>query len=437
MMRALAGVWKSGDLRKRLLFTLMILAIYRIGVVIPVPGVNATVLQSAAGKNAFVGLLNTFSGGALLNYSIFSMSIYPYVTASIIVQLLQMGVIQRWEDWSKEGETGRAKLTQWTRYLTVFLGLVQSVALTFSFSRTLGAGFIQNPSIWTFALIAITLTSGTTFLMWLGEQITDKGVGNGISVIIFLSILSRLESLIPQLYNNWFVAHPGELFLNILKVVIALAVTLVLVIFTIFVWQGIRRIPVQYTRRQVGGTIYGGQNTHLPFRVNAAGVIPVIFATSILFFPTIVAQFFQGKAWADWIMATFSTTGWLYPTAEFVLIIVFTYFYTYVQLNPQQLAENMQKNSGYIPGVRPGKPTEDYLVWLMNRLSLVGGLFLAVVSLIPLLVFPAAGLQNSMGYFGGTSLLIVVTVAIMTVDQLHGQTLTRSYKGFIRPAGRS
>lgn len=216
MFQTLTGVWKAKDLRKRLLFTLMILAVYRIGVVIPVPGVNASALQAIANKSAVVGLLNTFSGGALNQFSIFSMSIYPYVTASIIVQLLQMGVIPIWEDWSKEGETGRAKLTQWTRYLTVFLGLVQSVALTYSFSRELGTGFIADPTIWTFALIAITLTSGTTFLMWLGEQITDKGIGNGISVIIFLSILSRLETVIPQIYTSWFYAHPDQLFLNII-----------------------------------------------------------------------------------------------------------------------------------------------------------------------------------------------------------------------------
>ena len=432
MLQMLANVWRAGDLRKRLLFTLMILAIYRIGVVIPVPGVNASLLQSAAGKNAFVGLLNTFSGGALLNFSIFSMSIYPYVTASIIVQLLQMGVIKQWEDWSKEGETGRAKLTQWTRYLTVFLGMIQSVALTYSFSRQLGSGFITNPSIGTYAVIAITLTAGTTFLMWLGEQITDKGIGNGISIIIFLSILSRLETVIPTLYNTWFIAHPNELFLNFVKLAILLIAMLLITVFVVFVQQGVRRIPVQYTKRQVGGTIYGGQTTHIPFKVNAAGVIPVIFATSLLFFPLIVGQFIPSNPVASWFLTNFQPNSVYYPTAEFVLIVAFTFFYTYVQLNPEQLAEQMQKNSGYIPGVRPGKATEEYLVWIMNRLSLVGGMFLAVVSVIPLAFIPLTGQSNLSFYFGGTSILIVVQVALDTLQQLRGQTLQRSYRGFIR-----
>lgn len=432
MFQTLTGVWKAKDLRKRLLFTLMILAVYRIGVVIPVPGVNASALQAIANKSAVVGLLNTFSGGALNQFSIFSMSIYPYVTASIIVQLLQMGVIPIWEDWSKEGETGRAKLTQWTRYLTVFLGLVQSVALTYSFSRELGTGFIADPTIWTFALIAITLTSGTTFLMWLGEQITDKGIGNGISVIIFLSILSRLETVIPQIYTSWFYAHPDQLFLNIIKVVILLAIVLALVVFVVFVQQGVRRIPVQYTQKQVGNKVYGSQSSFLPFKVNAAGVIPVIFASSLLFFPTIVAQFFRGHPASDWIINNFSPTSWIYAAVEFVLIVAFTFFYTHVQLNPSQLAENMQKNAGYILGIRPGKATEEYLIRIMNRLSLIGGLFLAVVSVIPLAFVGITGLTTVAFYFGGTSLLIVVGVAIDTMRQLEGQMLQRSYRGFIR-----
>ncbi len=432
MLRTIAGVWKARDLRRRLLFTLFILAVYRIGVVIPVPGVNASLLQSIAAKSAFVGLLNTFSGGALYRYSIFSMSIYPYVTASIIVQLLSMGVIQQWEDWSKEGETGRAKLTQWTRYLTVFLGLVQSVAMTYSFTRQLGTGFIVDPSIWTYTLIALTLTAGTTFLMWLGEQITDKGVGNGISVIIFLSILSRLETVIPDIYTSWFYAHPDQLFLNILKVVVLLVVMTIMVVFVIFVQQGVRRIPVQYTQRQVGQRVYGGQSAHIPFKVNAAGVIPVIFATSILFFPTIIAQFFHGNAVANWFETNLSPTSWIYAAVEFVLIVGFTFFYTFVQMNPAQMAEQMQKNAGYILGVRPGKSTESYLIKLMNRLSLVGGLFLAIVSLIPLAFVGVTGLQGVAYYFGGTSLLIVIGVALDTMRQLEGQMLQRSYKGFIR-----
>lgn len=432
MWETLTGVLKARDLRKRLLFTLMVLAVYRIGIDIPVPGVNASLLAGLAGKSAFVGLLNTFSGGALSRFSVFSMSIYPYVTASIIVQLLQMGVIPQWEEWAKEGETGRARLTQWTRYLTVILGLIQAGALTFSFSKQLGSGFIQDPSIWTYIVIMITMTAGTTFLMWLGEQITDKGVGNGVSVIIFLSILSRLESVIPTIYTNWFYAHPDQLFLNIVKVVILLVAVLALTVFVIYVQQGIRRIPVQYAKRQVGNTVYGGQSTHIPFKVNAAGVIPVIFATSVLFFPTIIGQFFQGNPVANWFIATFSPQSYVYAIIEFVLIVAFTFFYTFVQLNPTQLAEQMQKNAGYILGIRPGKDTEDYLIRIMNRLSLVGGLFLGVVSVIPLAFGNLTGMSNLAFSFGGTSILIVIGVALDTMRQLQGQTLQRSYKGFIR-----
>ncbi len=432
MMYSLGKLWKAKDLRKRVLFTLLFLAIYRIGAVIPVPGVNAQLLQSMAGKSPLIGILNTFSGGALYNFSIFSMSIYPYVTASIVVQLLQMGVIKQWEDWSKEGETGRVKLNQWTRYLTVALGLIQSVALTFSFSRQIGSGFITDPSLWTYAVIAITMTAGTTLLMWMGEQITDKGVGNGISVIIFLSILSRVEVIIPQIYSNWFYAHPDQLFLNIIKVVIMLVGLLLITTFIVFVQQAVRRIPVQYTRQQVGMKVYGGQTTHIPLKVNAAGVIPIIFATSVLFFPTIIAQFFRGNNVADWIINVFTPTSNWFVGLEAVLIIAFTFFYAFIQINPQQLAENMQKSSGYILGIRPGKDTENYLVRLINRLSLIGGLFLAVISVVPTIVSAVTGLSGIVYYFAGTSLLIVVSVLLDTVKQLKGQMLQRSYKGFIR-----
>ncbi len=432
MMYSLGKLWKAKDLRKRVLFTLLFLAIYRIGAVIPVPGVNAQLLQSMAGKSPLIGILNTFSGGALYNFSIFSMSIYPYVTASIVVQLLQMGVIKQWEDWSKEGETGRVKLNQWTRYLTVALGLIQSVALTFSFSRQIGSGFITDPSLWTYAVIAITMTAGTTLLMWMGEQITDKGVGNGISVIIFLSILSRVEVIIPQIYSNWFYAHPNQLFLNIIKVVLLLVGLLLITTFIVYVQQAVRRIPVQYTRQQIGMKVYGGQTTHIPLKVNAAGVIPIIFATSVLFFPTIIAQFFRGNKVADWIINVFTPTSHWFVGIEAVLIIAFTFFYAFIQINPQQLAENMQKGSSYIVGIRPGKETENYLVRLINRLSLIGGLFLAVISVVPTIVAAITGLSGIVYYFAGTSLLIVVSVLLDTVKQLKGQMLQRSYKGFIR-----
>lgn len=433
MWQTLGRLWRAKELRKRILITLLFLAVYRIGAVIPVPGVNASLLQSIAGKSPLVGVLNTFSGGALSNFSIFSMSIYPYVTASIVVQMLQMGVIKQWEDWSKEGETGQIKLNQWTRYLTIALGLFQSVAMTISFSREIGAGFIVDPSIWTYAVIAITMTAGTTLLMWMGEQITDKGVGNGISVIIFLSILSRVEVIVPQIYSNWFYAHPDQLFLNIIKVILLLVALLVITMFVIFFQQAVRRIPVQFTRQQIGLKVYGGQNTHIPLKVNAAGVIPMIFATSVLFVPTIVSQFFRNNKVAEWFLNYFSPTSNWFVGIEAILIIAFTFFYTFIQINPQQMAENLQKGSGYIPGIRPGKETEKYVTKLINRISLIGGLFLAVLTVIPSFVSAFTGLTGILYYFAGTSILIIVSVTLDTVvKQLQGQILQRSYKGFIR-----
>ncbi|MBX6396061.1 MAG: preprotein translocase subunit SecY, partial [Alicyclobacillaceae bacterium] len=341
MFRTIANIWKVRDLRNRVLFTLAMLAVFRIGSYIPVPSVNAAVLKQL-GENPVFGLLNTFSGGALQNFSIFAMSITPYITASIIVQLLSMDVIPRFAEWAKEGEHGRRRLAQITRYLTVVLGLIQAVGLSISFNRTL-PGLIVNPGFATYALIAITLTAGTAFLMWLGEQITEKGVGNGISIIIFAGIVARLEGAVRTVYQSWFYQHPDQLFLNVVKVVLMLVGIVLVIMAVIFVQQGVRRIPVQYSKRLVGRRMYGGQTTHIPLRVNAAGVIPVIFATSLLLFPATIAQFFRGHRFADWVLSVFSYRSTTYLVLEVLLIIGFTYFYTYVQINPQQLADQMRK----------------------------------------------------------------------------------------------
>jgi len=284
MFATVANIWKVHDLRRRVLFTLFWLLVYRIGTFLPTPDVNPSVLKQLSGSSPIFGLLNTFSGGALGNFSIFAMSVTPYITASIIVQLLTMGVVRRFEDWSKEGEYGRRKLTQVTRYGTVVLALIQSIGFSISFNR-IEPGLVIHPGLTSYALIALTLTAGTTFLMWIGEQITESGLGNGISILIFTSIISRVEKGVQVIYTSWFYQHPERLFLNVLLVVLMLAGVVVVIAGVIYVYQGVRRIPIQYAKRVVGRKMYGGQSTHLPLKVNAAGVIPVIFATSLLFFP--------------------------------------------------------------------------------------------------------------------------------------------------------
>lgn len=430
MFSTLANIWKVSDLRRRVLFTLTMLAVFRVGSYIPVPNVNAKLFDPS--QNAFLGILNTFSGGALQNFSIFAMSITPYITASIIVQLLTMDVIPKFAEWSKEGEHGRKKLAQITRYLTVILGLVQAIGFSLSFDRMI-PGLIIDKGFATFALIAITLTAGTAFLMWLGEQITEKGIGNGISLIIFAGIIAQIPRGINAIYNAWFYAHPERLAMNLIFVALLVIAIILVIVGVIYVQQGVRRIPVQYAKRVVGTKMYGGQSTHLPLKVNAAGVIPVIFATSLLIFPSTLASWFQPRPWANWIVANFSPTldkvNWMYMTLEVLLIIGFTYFYTSVQINPEQLADQMRKNSGYIPGVRPGKPTELFIIRVMNRITLAGALFLAAVSVLPILFTNITTLNL---YFGGTSLLIVVSVALETMKQLESQLLQRHYKGFIR-----
>ncbi|WP_067928097.1 preprotein translocase subunit SecY [Alicyclobacillus shizuokensis] len=426
-MQTFLNLWKLKHLRRRILFTLFMIAIYRIGTYIPVPDMNTALLNNPSNQNPLFDLLNMFSGGAFYRFSIFAMSVTPYITASIIVQLLQTGVIPRFEEWSKEGETGRRKLTQVTRYLTVALGLLQAAGLTFSFHR---GGLLYEDTWWWYILIVIALTAGDTLLMWFGEMITEKGVGNGISIIIFVSIIARLGQLGQEVYSNWFAPNPGDWFMNGLKVLLLAAGVVLIFGLIVFVQQAERKIPVQYAKRVVGRTIYSGQQTHIPLKVNAAGVIPVIFASSLLMLPYMAATFFQHRAWAEWVMRyLYPNSGW-FIAAEVVFIILFTFFYTHVQINPQQLAEQLQKHAGYIPGVRPGEDTERYIVRVVNRITVFGSVFLGGISVLPFLLLSGAGLTSV--YFGGTSLLILVGVALQTLQQLEGQLLQRHYRGFIR-----
>ncbi|HZG55592.1 preprotein translocase subunit SecY [Paenibacillus sp.] len=432
MLTTVQNIWKVTELRNRILFTLGILIVYRLGAFIPVPNINIDALTAADVQNSqgVFGLMNTFSGGALFQFSIFAMGIMPYITASIIVQLLSMDVVPRFTQWAKEGEVGRRKLAQITRYGTIILGLFQAYSMSIGFNN-LFPGLVIDVSFATYTLIAIVLTAGTAFLMWLGEQITEKGIGNGISILIFAGIIAAIPTIIQQIYQTLFLnAVDSALFLNILKVVLIVLVVIAIIVGVIFVQQGIRKIPVQYAKRVVGRKMYGGQSTHIPLKVNAAGVIPVIFALSLLLFPYTIASFFAGNPVADWIITNTYYTAPLGMVLYVLLIIGFTYFYTFVQINPVQMADNMKKNGGYIPGIRPGITTSNYLTKVISRITLSGAIFLALVSILPVFFGRMAGLPNTVTV-GGTSLLIVVGVALETMKQIESQLIKRHYKGFI------
>lgn len=433
MIRNLGNIFKVEDLRRRIFYTLMMLVIFRIGSFIPVPNTNADALKELMEQTQGVfGLINAFSGGAFTNFSIFAMGIMPYITASIIVNLLTMDVIPAFARWAKEGEVGRRKLAQFTRYFTIVLALIQSVAMAIGFNRLFGTGyFIEDESVWSYVLIALTLTAGTAFLMWMGEQITEKGIGNGISIIIFAGIVAGIPSTAGLVYQDLFGNDQSQLFLSIIKALGILLVVIVVIVAIIYIHEGIRKVPVQYTKRIVGRKMYGGQSTHIPMKINPAGVIPIIFAVSLLMFPPTIASFWAGNPVADWIINNFDYTKSALGMFLYVLLIIgFTYFYTFVQINPIQLAEQMKKNGGFIPGIRPGKNTATYLTRLINRLTLTGALFLAAVSILPIVLIIVADLPQAV-QIGGTSLLIVVGVALETMKTIESQLIKRHYKGFM------
>jgi preprotein translocase subunit SecY len=430
MFATVTNIWKVEDLRSRILFTLFILLIYRIGSFIPVPNINKDVLTMAdqSGADLF-GLLNTFSGGALFNFSIFALGITPYITASIIVQLLSMDVIPKFSEWQKEGENGKRKLAQITRYGTIILGLIQAFATAIGFNRMYAYEMVIDANVATYLMIAIVLTAGTAFLMWLGEQVNEKGIGNGISILIFAAIVASIPKHIRDIYESQFI-DSSQLFLNIVKMLIILLVIILIIAGVIFIQQGVRKIPVQYAKRVVGQKMYGGQSTHIPLKVNGAGVIPVIFAVSLLMFPITIAQFWANQGWAQWIISHLYYDKPLGMVLYVLLIIGFTFFYTFVQFNPQQLADNMKKNGGYIPGIRPGKPTAGFLTRVITRITLAGAVFLALISVLPVFFGALADLPKSV-QLGGTSLLIVIGVALETMKQIESQLIKRHYKGFI------
>ncbi|HEX6593717.1 MAG TPA: preprotein translocase subunit SecY [Bacillota bacterium] len=430
MFRTISNFMRVADIRRKIIFTLLMLVIFRLGTFIPVPFTDKQAIDFMNQQNVF-GFLNTFGGGALQNFSIFAMGIMPYITASIIMQLLQMDVVPKFTEWKKQGEMGRKKLAQVTRYGTVVLAFVQAIAMSMGFNAMAGGLLISEPSVGKFLIIALVLTSGTTFLMWLGEQITAYGVGNGISIIIFGGIVAAVPNGVQQLLATYFTNPGDDLFINIVIVALIALVVIAVTVGVIFIQQALRKIPVQYAKKLVNRSPVGGHSTHLPLKVNAAGVIPVIFAIAFIIAPRTIASFFEGSTFALYVEKIFDYTEPIGMIIYVGLIIAFTYFYTFVQVNPEQMAENLQKQGGYIPGIRPGKNTETYLTRVMYRLTFVGSIFLAAVSVLPIILGGLANLPEAV-QIGGTSLLIVVGVALQTMKQLESQLVKRHYRGFIK-----
>ncbi|GLI84911.1 preprotein translocase subunit SecY [Rossellomorea marisflavi] len=430
MFRTVSNFMRVGDIRNKIIFTLLMLIVFRLGTFIPVPNVDAEVLkmQDQAG---ILGFLNTFGGGALQNFSIFAMGIMPYITASIIVQLLQMDVVPKFTEWSKQGEVGRRKLAQFTRYFTIILGFIQAFGMSYGFNRIYGGMLIQSPGPSTYLLIALVLTAGTAFLMWLGEQITAKGVGNGISILIFAGIVAAIPNTVNQIYAQQIEGAGEQLFLRIVVLALLVLAVIAIVVGVVFIQQALRKIPIQYAKRLVGRSPVGGQSTHIPLKVNAAGVIPVIFAISFIITPQTISSFFGNNNVTDTIQYIFDYTKPVGMIIYVALIVAFTYFYAFIQVNPEQMSENLKKQGGYIPGIRPGKNTQEYLTRVLYRLTIVGAAFLAIIAVLPVFFINFAGLPQS-AQIGGTSLLIVVGVALETMKQLESQLVKRHYKGFIK-----
>ncbi len=449
---AVVNVFKIPDLRKRILFTLSLLAVYRIGGHIPTPGVNTEELQRMfeAAAGTALGLMNMFSGGQLEQLTIFALGIMPYITASIILQLMTV-VIPTLEKLQKEGELGRRKITQWTRYLTIGLSIVQSAGIAFGLQRS--ENLVYEPGLGFVVMTITTLTTGTAFIMWLGEQITERGIGNGMSLIIFAGIVVGLPSALQNIYENVFVTQQWNMF----QLFLILGFMVVILAFIVLVERGERRIPVQYARRIVGRRMMGGQSTHLPLKVNSGGVIPVIFASSILAFPQTLGLVVQDSPYLTQLLEPISYGEPLYELLYVLGIVFFCFFYVSIIFNPTEVADNMRKYGGFVPGIRSGKPTADHINEILTKITMVGGLYLALISVIPDLLIAGARVHhlpfignwadatfprwildglNVNFYFGGTSLLIVIGVAMDTINQIEAQLIMRHYEGFTPRAGR-
>ena len=418
MLSALSNIAKITELRQKVVFTLAMFIVFRAGTHIPVPGVNAAMIEQLFTSGNLFGLLDMFSGGALSKFSIFAMSITPYINASIILQLLQV-VVPTLERWHKEGEEGRKKINKLTRYGTVVLGFIQAIGMAIGLRVA-----INDPSVGSILMIAITLTAGTVFLMWIGEQITAKGIGNGISLIIFAGIVSRLPDGMAVIFNY---LRAGTI--SVLSVILFAVLAIVMIVFVVAITQGIRKVPVQYAKRVVGRKMYGGHTSYIPLKVNQAGVIPIIFASSVLMFPVTIAQFVD-VPWVKTVAGWFAWGTPLQTTLYLLMIVFFTYFYTAVSMNIGDMSDNIKKYGGFIPGLRPGKPTTDYLDKIMSRITMAGAVFLALVAVMPNLIVWTTSIEGV--YFGGTALLIVVGVALDTMKQVESLILMRHYQGFMK-----
>ncbi|MGI5884852.1 MAG: preprotein translocase subunit SecY [Candidatus Spyradocola sp.] len=422
MLETFRNAWKVEDLRKRIIYTLVMLLIYRVGSVIPTPGVNVDYIAQQVSNISMLGMLDFINGQNFSNFTIFAMGISPYITSSIIMQLLTIA-IPALERLQKEGEEGRKKIAEITRVVTIALGCVMAIGIILGFgsgamARGADANFLD------YALVFLTLAAGTALTMWIGEHITQNGVGNGISLLIFVGIIA---------------SFPGQVYTGIQSVVLnpmsawsiplVIVGIIVLVVGIVFVDSGTRRIPVQYAKRMVGRKMYGGQSTHIPMKVNSTGVMPLIFAISIIQFPGLIAQFWPTSAFALWYGKWFSASSWVYMVVYALLILFFTYFYTSISFNPVEMSKNLQQNGGFIPGIRPGKPTSDYLARISNRITLFGAIFLALIATIPSAILALTG--NS-APFTATGILIVVSVAMETTQQLEAQMMMRHYKGFMK-----
>jgi len=418
VFNTIKNAWKIPDLRNKMLFTLAMLIIFRLGSFIPVPGMDTKALTHLIETGGLLGFFDTISGGAFRNFAVFAMNIGPYINATIIMQLLTIA-IPSLEALAKEGEEGRKKMAQYTRYFTVILALIQSLALAYGLR-----GYLLKTDAISVILVALSLTAGTAFLMWLGEQINDRGIGNGISLIIFAGIISRIPLGVLKIIELYKVKST-----NLIEIAFFLIFAILIIMAVVFIQEGERRIPVQYAKRVVGRKMYGGQSTHIPLKVNQAGVIPVIFAMSLIAFPGQIAQFFPKSAAYRFFNTYLNWGSWIHGVLYALLIIGFTFFYTTVSFNPMEVSNNIKKYGGFIPGIRPGKPTSDFITKSLNRITLVGAFFLAIIAIVPIFLMKFTGIKV---FFGSTSLLIVVSVAMEFVKQVEAQMVMRNYQGFLK-----
>jgi preprotein translocase subunit SecY len=418
VLTAISNAFRVPELRRKIIFTLAMIALYRLGAYITVPGIDINKIQAMITSNAALGLLGLFSGGALEKLAVFSLGIMPYITSSIIMQLLQ-GVIPQVERWAKEGEAGQRKITQITRYMTLGIALLESIGLLATFRSAMSTS-TEVPAVFTQLIIVVTLIAGTAFIMWMGELITQHGIGNGMSLLIFANIVARFPETIVQS----FTFSNGVLTFGLILVVLLVVASIVTM------ERAQRRIPVQYAKRVVGRRVYGGSGTYIPLKINGANVVPIIFASAILFFPAQIALMFPSVGWLQ-IMGARLQTGWISWILDFALIVFFTYFYTALVFNPIDLSDNLRKNGGFIPGVRPGSATTRYIENVLNRITLPGALFLGVIAVMPAILFYWTN-NPIIQSFGGTSILIMVGVALETMTQLESQLKMRHYEGFFK-----